>query len=306
MILRYLLLIFCLLKCQLSIGENLSIDTLNSYLSNQESQHADLVEGAESYIRWFDGVQKTDLSIIYLHGFSASRQEISPVTERVASELSANIYYARLTGHGRSDDAMADASVEKWLEDTIQAYQIGRLIGKQVVIISTSTGGTLAAWLVSEFSEDILANIMISPNFGVHNKFASILRWPWGLTLAKWLEGDYRSFEPLNEMHSLYWTERYPIEALVPVFKLVDKVNQLDKSRTSIPHMVLYSQNDKVIDPNKIIKTMAEYPKSKMSLVEFSASTDPYQHVLAGDACSPESNDEMIKLVTDYIRAVSN
>lgn len=303
-LLRYFIFIFHLLTSQLSSGAELNINSLDRYLSDQEAQYEDIVAGTESYVKWFDGAQKTDISIIYLHGFSASRQEISPVTERLSQQLGANIYYARLTGHGRSDDAMAEASVQKWLADTKQAYKIGRVIGDQVIIVSTSTGGTLATWLISQFSDGVLANIMVSPNFGIRSKLAGILRWSWGLTLAKWIEGDYRSFEPISEKHGLYWTERYPTESLVPVVKLVEEINQLDKSLVRIPQMVIYSPKDKVIDPDKVVETMAEFSESEVSMVEFSQSTDPYQHVLAGDACSPESNNEMVKIIADYIESV--
>ena len=279
------------------------LESLNVFLKNEEANYTDIVDGAERQIRWFNGVEKTALSIIYLHGFSASRQELSPVTETLAQNLGANIYYARLSGHGRSDDAMAEATVEKWLQQTTEAYEIGRTIGDKVIIVSTSTGSTLATWLLSQSTPDMLANIMVSPNFGAHSKMTGILHWHWGIRVAKWLNGDYRSFEPISEKHAKYWTERYPTEALLPVFKLVKLVNSIEKSST-IPQLVIYSPEDKVIAPEKVIATMAEYPKSSVTLNPFNNSTDPYNHVLAGDACSPESNEEMVTLMQQYIESL--
>ena len=47
--------------------------------------------------------QKTSLSIVFIHGFSATRVELSPVIEEVAKSLGANVFFTRLTGHGQEN-----------------------------------------------------------------------------------------------------------------------------------------------------------------------------------------------------------
>lgn len=284
--------------------KELSLSNVSQYLVDIEGSFDDLINGTERKIRWYSGTQQTKLALVYLHGFSASRQELSPVTELIADKLGANIYYARLKGHGRTEDAMIDGSVQAWLNDTRQAYEIGQLIGKQVIVISTSTGGTLATWLMAQpFANNIAANIMVSPNFGIKRKSAEIVRWPLGLKIAKWVNGsNYYSFKPLNDIHTKYWTERYPMEALVPVVKLVDQVNDLDKSTITTPQLIVYSPKDQVINTAKVTETAKQFSAAKVSLIEFTESLDPSQHVLAGDACSPESTDAMVKLVVDYLQ----
>jgi len=173
-----------------------------------------------------------------------------------------------------------------------------------VIVVSTSTGGTLASWLLTQpFAKNIVANIMVSPNFGVKRKSTEIIRWSWGLQIAKWINGgDYYSFTPISPAHRKYWTERYPLKAIVPVIKLVDQVNAIDKSQIRVPQLIIYSPDDQVVDVNAIDDVVSQHTHSKIKLVPFTESHDPAQHVLAGDACSPQSTDAMVKLVHDYIK----
>ena len=68
--------------------------------------------------------QKTPLAVIYVHGFSASAEEIRPVPDEVAKALGANLFYTRLAGHGRSGDAMAEPLAGDWIEDMAEAMAI--------------------------------------------------------------------------------------------------------------------------------------------------------------------------------------
>ena len=280
-----------------------TLEPLVKVIQASEADYTDIVEGAEKHIRWYQGQPiKRDIAFVYIHGFSASRQELSPVTELLADRFSANVFYTRLTGHGRSDDAMAEASVLAWKKDIQDAYDIGRIIGKKVILISTSTGGTLATWLLAkEDTKQPFVNIMISPNFEVQNPNAWLLKSSLGTWLAKKINGDYHSFTPLSEAHGKYWTERYPLDAVTPMMQLLDEVDDIDKSTISAPQLIVYSPNDKVINTEKISQLHNEFSSSDTRLHPFTQSTDSYQHVLAGVACSPESTDEMVNVLTDYL-----
>ena len=289
-------------------AKELSLENIDHYLANAESNYSDIVDGANKHVRWYQSQRKkTEYAIVYLHGFSASRQELSPTTENFVDQLGANAFYTRLTGHGRSDDAMAEASTEKWQTDTLEAYKIGKLIGNKVIIISTSTGGTLATWLLTQDNvEQPFANIMISPNFAVQNNSAWLLKSSWGLKIAKLINGDYNSFTPISEAHAKYWTERYPLEAVQPMLKLLDEVESTDKSKVRAPQLIIYSPKDKVIDVDEILKVEQKFINSEATLLAFDHSTDPYQHVLSGIACSPESTGDMTNAILKYVQKLAN
>ena len=288
-------------------SDKFSLKTVESTISRQEAAFSDIVAGAEKHLKWANGAQqKTDYSLVYLHGFSASRQELSPLIETLADRLNANAYFTRLAGHGRSDDAMLDGSVERWKQDTLEAYQIGKLLGDKVIVIGTSTGGTLLTWLSNHNDAiDMHAAIMISPNYGVQSNTAWLVQSGLGLWFAKLVGGDYRSFTPQNDFHARYWTERYPLDAVVPMLDLVDEVEALDKSEIRIPHLMVYSPDDKVVDVSDIKRTIAELESADVTDVPFTESKDPVQHVLVGNASSPNEVEPMLDIILEFINRLA-
>lgn len=302
------------LQLNLAIAQEVTSSNIDALLAKSEANYSDLVKGTEKHVEWHNNVgQKTTISIVYLHGFSATHKELSPMTETLAKQLGANVFYSRLKGHGRSDDAMSEATVEAWLADAKQAYEIGTLIGDKVILIGTSTGGTLSTWLTAQTfvnADKVIANILISPNFAVSGGGTWLLKSSLGMWFAKLLAGDYRGFEPQNEFHAKYWTERYPMEALQPMLYLLDEVDDLDKSKITIPQLFVYSPNDTVIDVEKALETAAEMTSAKVVKRPFTTSTDPSQHVLVGKGSTAtqdyqEQVDNMLILISDYLEQLN-
>ena len=128
---------------------------------------------------------RTPLAVVYLHGFSATRQETAPFSARLARALGANLFEARLRGHGRSEAAMAEGTVEAWLEDGVEALAIGRRLGERVVLVGCSTGAALATWMLANgHDQDVAGLVLFSPNFGTRHRGASLLTGPWGTQIA--------------------------------------------------------------------------------------------------------------------------
>jgi esterase/lipase len=278
---------------------------LDRYLAEEEGRFDDLVPGTQKRIVWArePGVQ-TELALVYIHGFSATRQETTPLAEVVAEKIKANLYYTRLTGHGRSGAAMLAGSVNAWLNDTYTAYEIGRRLGRKVVMLGVSTGGTALTWLATWPDMAALkACILISPNFAPAHWTAKILTWPGGLWLAERIIGKERHWQAENDLHERYWTTRYPTAALVPMMRLVQGVRNLDLDRISIPFQVIYAPGDRVINPRAVVKTFAAIGTHCKALVPFTRSEDPNQHVLAGDILSPGTTREVASLISAFIRS---
>src|SRR5262249_36717461 len=74
---------------------------LDAYLRGREDSVVDVKPAARKGIIWRDAVHKTKtpLALIYLHGFSATRAEFSPVVEHLSDSLGANVFLTRLAAH---------------------------------------------------------------------------------------------------------------------------------------------------------------------------------------------------------------
>lgn len=279
---------------------------LDSYLAQSEAKFPDITPDTEKFIYWVHGVaKKAPYSLVYLHGYSATRQETSPLTRQIANEIGANVFYTRLTGHGRPGEFMSEGNVKRWFADVTEAIRIGERIGEKVIVVSVSTGSTLSTWLAAEeaINSKLAAMVMISPNFALPDKKAYLLDLPYrmGIWLAEKQAGPQVSWEPINEKHANYWTYSYPIKALRELIRLLKQVEAIDKSKIDTPLLIVYSPNDKVIDVPAILSTFEEFGTTAKELVTFSGAEDPYQHVIAGDALSPNSTDDLAEIVLDYL-----
>lgn len=283
-------------------------DDLDAYLLEDESKHTDITPGAEKKIVWANPAtkNKTRFAFVYLHGFSATRQESLPVPDNIATHFDSNIYYARLTGNGRSDDAMAKGSVNKWINDAAQALAIADTIGERTIIIGCSTGASLGWWIAHQevFKKQIHSLVFFSPNFGVADARAGILLWPWGAQIARAITGDYRESEPVSAEHEKYWACRYPTESLLPMMGMVKLTEHYRPSQTPFPVHITYSPHDDTVNASKIQSFYNQLNATKEALVidEPEAAS---QHVIVGDILAPQNNDRVTKSVIAFINALA-
>lgn len=278
---------------------------LDAYLRASELQFPDITPGVEKRILWAGAPgERTRHAVVYLHGFSATSQEIRPVPDRVAQALGANLFLTRLSGHGRTGEALAAATAGDWLEDTAEALAIGRAIGEEVVVIATSTGGTLAAIAATDASliDRVKAIVFLSPNFGIRNPAAAILTMPFARHWAPVLAGRERSFEPVNAAHARYWTTRYPTAALFPLGALVRHARGLDYSGVTTPALFLYALEDRVVSARATHAIAQRWGGlAEERIVVLPPGDDPYNHVIAGDILSPGSTDATVAAITDWL-----
>ena len=281
---------------------------VDAYLASREQQFDDIVVGVQKQVIWAKepGI-RTPLSIVYLHGFTATSKEIRPVPDRVAKALGANLYLARLTGHGRSADALAEASIDHWMRDVSEALKVGTVIGQRVIFIGTSTGGTLTAALAQDEAaiKNIAGFIFISPNFAINHSAATLLTWPFARHWVPLVIGDWQRSVPRNDLHARYWTTDYPTVALMPMAALVKAVDDLDFAEVDVPALFYYSPKDQVVVAEKTAEFAKEWGGPQKSiLVDLQASDDVYAHIIAGDIVSPAQTQVAIDKILAWIRAL--
>ncbi len=278
------------------------------YFETTEATRDDITPGVEKRVVWQDGFkeQRTPVSILYVHGFSATSEEIRPVPDQLAEALGANLIYTRLAGHGRGGDAMGEPVINDWMQDMAEGLAAARAVGEKVVVLSTSTGGTLsaAAAFDTAMSENVAAMIFVSPNFGINDSSAPLLTFPgaeWWLPL---LAGERRSFEPQNAAQGTYWSTDYPIRAVLPMAALVDAVVDMDFGEVTIPALFWISAHDQVVRAEVTQQIAARWGgPAALELVDVTDGMDPGAHVIAGDIMSPAGTGPAVQGMLAWLRA---
>lgn len=279
------------------------------YFESTESAFEDIVPGVEKRVVWQDGFkeQRTSYSVLYLHGFSASSEEIRPVPDLVADALGANLVYTRLQGHGRDGAAMGAATASGWMQDTAEGLAAARAVGDKVVVISTSTGGTLAAAaaLDPELAKDVAAMVFVSPNFGVNSPVAFIPGLPWARHWLPILMGEERDVSGPDPEKNKYWTSVYPWVSVVPMTVLVDTVYALDFSDALVPALFWFSDDDQVVRPDRTHKVAERWGgPATVNLVTMGPGDDPASHVIAGRLMSPGQTDAAVEGILAWLNGL--
>jgi esterase/lipase len=282
------------------------ITQLADWIRTSEAAFPDIKPGTAKGIVWADTVQRTPWAVVYIHGFSASRMETAPLAETVAKQLGANVFYTRLTGHGRADGAaMGDATVQDWMADTLEAVRIGQVLGERVLVISCSTGATLSTWLgTSGDASRVAAHVFVSPNFGPKDKRSEIVNSPWGRQVALWVEGPTRSWKPESEQEALAWTPSYPTRAIFPMMALVKSVRDSDLSLFRTPLLVLYSERDQTVEPAETLAAFSRLGSARKSIEPVAYSKSVGQHVLAGAIKDPAAVAPMADSIVQWLKTL--
>ncbi|MBO9444576.1 alpha/beta hydrolase [Ruegeria sp. R14_0] len=277
------------------------------YFESVESGFDDITPGVEKRVVWQDGFkeQRTPVSILYVHGFSATSEEIRPVPDDVAQALGANLVYTRLQGHGRSGDAMAEGTASGWMQDLAEGLATARAVGDQVVVISTSTGGTLAAAaaLDEALMENVAGLVFVSPNFGVNSPGSWIPGLPWARSWLPLIMGQERDVSGPDPEKNKYWTAVYPWEAVVPMTVLVETVYGLDFSQARVPALFWFSDDDQVVRPDLTHKVAEAWGgPAQVQTVTMGPGDDPASHVIAGRLMSPGQTDAAVAGILTWLK----
>ena len=234
---------------------------LENYVAMQESKHT-LKPDNEARLIWADSTKKkTKFSVVYLHGFSASQKEGDPIHLQFAKEFGCNLYLARLADHGvDTTEQLLYFTGDRWWQSSKEALAIGKAIGENVILMSTSTGGTMAIMLAAEYPEDVYAMINMSPNIAVNDPSAWLLNNPWGLQIArKVLGSDYQNIQ-YDSARQIYWNGKYRIESLVQMEEMLeDRMNKSTFEKVRCPSLTLYYyKNEQEQDPTVMVSAMLE------------------------------------------------
>lgn len=236
-------------------------DGLEKYVAANEAKHK-LKADNEARIVWADSSRtRTPYSVVYIHGYSASQEEGDPVHENFAKTFGCNLYLARMSDHGvDTTDQLLYYTPDRLWRSAKEALAIGKALGDKVILMSTSTGGTISLVLAATFPNDVFAMINMSPNIAINDPSAWILDKPWGLQIARLvMGGKERVFPPDPEEHK-YWNSSYRLESVTQLQQLIDsKMNKDTFSKVTCPTLtVYYYKNEEEQDPVVKVSAMIE------------------------------------------------
>ena len=201
-----------------------TLSDLPTWVAKQNAAFPNIKPDNESKLIFADSIpQQTEYAIVYLHGFSGSTADGAPVHQEVAKAIGANIYLPRLYAHGlASDEGMLEYTGEKSLDSAREALAVGKLLGKKVILMGTSTGCTLALALAAAHPE-LAALVLYAPNIRINHPLDFVATLPWGLQIIRQVEGGlYHEMTNPSEMKKQYWTTKYRLEAPVQMQKLLE------------------------------------------------------------------------------------
>lgn len=269
------------------------IEKLDAMIKHREEQYPGIKEDNASQFIWKDSFSRTDYSFVYLHGFSASHGECQPILKNLADRYQANTYLPRLHQHGLNDvDAFKDLEPAQLVDSAKEAIAIGKSIGRNLIVISTSTGSTLASYLAAN-DPDIKALVCLSPNFDLYDSKSQLLVKPWGKQFFRFMMGgDYRQWETSPEAMQ-YWTTKNHIDAHIALRHLLNEtMTEATFKSIDVPVYITYyykndSDKDEIISI-EAIQHYADHLSTAADSLEVQAISHGKGHVIASKYMNEE------------------
>lgn len=269
-------------------------DVLEEFIEEYEQSFAPLKENNEAKIIWADEnkKEKTAYSIVYLHGFGASRGEGNPWHRAVAQKFGCNLYLSRLYAHGLKGDRIFERfSYKKYISSAIEACRIGQQIGENVLVMGTSAGGALALYVAGskKCPVPIKGLMLASPLVHIYGYESIFLESKVGRSLAGMIRGTNYKRRLMHEQSGVsdkIWYPYIPIEAALELGKLVEHklIPSLFKKITCPVFAGYYNKDgkshDNVVSPHAIesmVNRLGTSPE-KRCVVNF---TEAQTHVIS-------------------------
>jgi pimeloyl-ACP methyl ester carboxylesterase len=279
-------------------------DAVEAWLSTAEATAAaaaarPVTAGTEKLVVWNGGAPHcAELALVFIHGYTGSRQSLAPVPGQVAGRLEANVFYTRLSGGGLGADVIGGVTLADWQRDVAEAGRVGAVIGRRVVVVGMSTGCPLAAWWVAQHPETA-ALVMLSPNFWPRNRGVSLLLTPAGPLLARLLVGRYRDLSGRSELEDRYWTTRHHSRSLIPMMQAVQLGRRAPLEQIRCPVLVVYTEQDRAVSVAAIKRAYERLGSTRKRLRELPAAE---HHELAGAIQAPATVPALTRLITRFLQ----
>ncbi|MGD8428196.1 MAG: alpha/beta hydrolase [Balneolaceae bacterium] len=289
---------------------------LDEYLSERESAF-NLKPGTKARIIWNSGSEreKTDYALVYLHGFRASHPEGDPVHRRIAETFNFNLFLSRLDEHGlQSQYPLLNLTEEKLLNSARFALEIGKRIGKRVILMGTSTGGSLALYLAAqaEFEKQISSLILYSPLIRFHGIKEQVLMNAFGRRCLGIFPGKKHLVKTAQTTYAedRIWNKAYALQGAIALGSFVEHYmhNELF-SKVHCPVFVGYYYKNRIekdiVVSVSAIQKMTTQLGSRTQFVISRNFPGAGNHVICSSLVS-KSVEEVTKETTSFLKSLGS
>lgn len=232
-------------------------------LRGRDAEILDLKEGNGSQLYWANETKsKTEFVVLYLHGFSASTSEGIDVYPNYAKSIGANAIAVRLYDSGRnSKDTFKGLTPKLMMDSAKDAIALAKCLGDKVIVISCSTGGTYSTYL-SGYDDQIVAQVLMSPNIGLYDETSKLVLKPWGRKLLNALQGgEYNNVDHYTDEQKKFWNDAYHNDGILALVDLLDQTMKEEHfQKITIPTLVIaFYTNEEEQDKVVSVKRMREF-----------------------------------------------
>ncbi len=270
------------------------LSELQNYVNQREDSVIGLKPGNEAYIVWADSSNKhkTPYSIVYIHGFGASPMEGDPVHRFLAAHFGANLFVTRLPDHGvKRENGLEYLSPQALANAAGEAYQIGKSLGDEVIVVGTSMGGALTLLLASQ-QPDIKAVTVYSPAIRDYGEKLSAFFTPW---MQKMMELTMMKNKMIHQDRegekAMYWSEDYHMNSYESLaILLYSNMNESTFKKIEQPLFLGYYYKDNEAQDNVVsvpkMKEMFEQISTPAAMKREKAFPNAGDHVIGSSITS--------------------
>jgi len=288
-----------------------SLLELENLINEKEHKVEGIKKNNEAKIIWASGYKhkKSPVVFVYLHGFGASHREGTPVVDKLSKKYNANVYMARLKEHGiYRENTFEYLTPENYIASAKEALEVGRKLGEKVVLVSTSTGGTLSLALAAQ-EESIDGLILYSPFIGLADPLMEGIIAPGGKEFFIKTIGSEVQKQQRPEEEAKYWSTNYHVNGYVSLIKMLKStMTDMTFAKVNCPVFIGYyykneTEQDKVVSVPAMLEmyeSLGTSDENKMKV----AFPESENHVIACDLRSKDWEGvyrETIKFINTII-----
>lgn len=249
---------------------------------------AEMVKSEANYPSF---VQKGDIGVLLIHGFTGSPMEMQDLADYLTAE-GFSVYNVRMAGHGSSYESLNHTTYQDWYESARYGYFVLKRNCRKVFVAGLSMGGLNAAAVA--WQNDVDGAVLMAPCIKIKNPAAVLSTYLKDIvrTLPKVAGNDWK-----EEREGMYYS-RWPVAGIAQLYNYTRYMSR-HAGEFDFPVLGYQAAGDLVVSAKASKEFFEKIPSTDKTYVEFPVKKIN-NHVLVGDASV--FREEMFEGIADWIR----